>query len=155
MKSLRALLPLLIMVSALCVTSCDKGGEVSSAPKQNKAVTYYTIDGIWQLAEWNGVPLADGTHLYLKLDRKEHRFEMWDNLNSMYTVMRSGSFMLSVDNMQRDVISGWYDYGVGDWANDYFVELNVEGDRMLWSAVDGNEQMTFVECETLPDFNKQ
>ena len=125
--------------------------EHGPTPQPNKAVTYYTIDGVWELVEWNGAALVDGTELYITLDRKEHRFEIWDNLNSMYTVMRSGSFLLSVDDMQRDVISGWYDYGVGDWSSDYFVELNAEGDRMQWTAVDGNEQMIFVEIDKLPE----
>ena len=151
MKSLRVLLASIVMASALFVVGCDKSGDVESTPQPNKAVTYYTIDGVWELVEWNGAALIDGTELYITLDRKEHRFEIWDNLNSMYTVMRSGSFLLSVDDMQRDVISGWYDYGVGDWSNDYFVELNAEGDRMQWTAVDGNEQMIFVEIDKLPE----
>lgn len=116
------------------------------------AVTYYTIDGVWQLVEWNDAPLAEGTLLYIDLDRKEHRFEMWDNLNSMYPTMRSGSFILSVDDMQRDIISGWYDYGVGDWSNEYLVTLSAEGDTMLWGSVSGSETMTFVEVEELPEF---
>ena len=77
---------------------------------------------------------------------------MWDNLNSMYPTMRSGSFMLSVDDMQRDIISGWYDYSVGDWRDDYIVELNVDGDKMTWRAVSSDEKMTFVEVNALPEF---
>lgn len=152
MKLLREMLLFAIVVAGLFVAGCDKGEEVSDIKQPNMAVTYYTIDGVWQLAEWNDAPLAEGTVLYIELDRKEHRFEMWDNLNSMYPTMRSGSFVLSVDDMQRDIISGWYDYGIGDWTSDYIVELNADGDKMVWNAVAGNEKMVFVEVDELPEF---
>lgn len=77
---------------------------------------------------------------------------MWDNLNSMYTVMTSGNFELSVDDMDRDIIFGWYDYGVGDWNDRYAVVLNAEGNRMVWSAVSSNEEMIFVKVDELPEF---
>lgn len=153
MKLLREIFSLAIMASALLISSCDNADNESNATKvQNKAVTYYTIDGVWCLEEWNDAPLAEGTLLYIDLDRKDHRFEMWDNLNSMYPTMCSGGFMLSKDDMQRDIISGWYDYSVGDWGDDYIVELNAEGDRMIWSAVSSDEKMSFVEVDTFPKF---
>ena len=152
MKFLREILSLAIMASMLLISGCDKENESNNTKVQNMAVTYYTIDGVWSLAEWNDAPLAEGTLLYIDLDRKEHRFEMWDNLNSMYPTMRSGSFMLSVDDMQRDIISGWYDYSVGDWGDDYIVELNADGDKMTWRAVSSDEKMTFVEVDAFPEF---
>ena len=152
MKLFREILSFALVATALFATGCDKESEVQNTEKQNMAVTYYTIDGVWQLVEWNDAPLAEGVHLYLKLDRKEHRFDMWDNLNSMYTVMRSGSFVLSVDDMQQDIISGRYDYSVGDWSDDYIVELNADGDKMTWRAVSSDEKMSFVEKDAIPEF---
>ena len=152
MKLFRVMLSFAIVALALSITGCDKESEVQNTEKQNMAVTYYTIDGVWQLVEWNDAPLAEGTLLYIDLDRKEHRFEMWDNLNSMYPTMRSGSFLLSMDDKQRDIISGWYDYGVGDWASDYIVELSAEGDSMVWRAIANDEKMRFVEVDELPEF---
>lgn len=152
MRLLRDILAVAIVAVALFVSGCDKGSEVDNAKKQNMAVTYYTIDGVWMLEEWNGAALSEGTLLYVALDRKEHRFEMWDNINSMYPTMRSGGFLLKVDDLDRNIISGWYDYGVGDWSNEYIVELGAEGDRMVWRAVSGNEEMSFVEVEELPEF---
>ena len=152
MKHFRKIYAFALVAVALLAAGCDKGTHEEQAKSPNKAVTYYTIDGVWMLEQWNGAPLAEGTLLYVVLDRKEHRFEMWDNLASMYPTMRSGGFLLSVDEMSRDIISGWYDYGVGDWTNDYIVELSAEGDRMLWRAVSGDEQMQFVEVDALPEF---
>lgn len=152
MKHFRKIYAFALVAVALLAAGCDKGNHEEQAKSPNKAVTYYTIDGVWMLEQWNGAPLAEGTLLYVALDRKEHRFEMWDNLASMYPTMRSGGFLLSVDEMSRDIISGWYDYGVGDWTNDYIVELSAEGDKMLWRAVSGDEQMQFVEVDALPEF---
>ena len=152
MRLFKGILACAIMCVALFATGCDKRGEEENTKRQNVAVTYYTIDGVWMLQMWNGAPLAEGTLLYVALDRKEHRFEIWDNLNSMYPTMKSGGFQLSVDDMDRDIISGWYDYGVGDWGNDYIVELNAEGDRMVWHTVSSNEEMVFVEVDKLPEF---
>lgn len=152
MKLFREILSFALVATVLLATGCDKEEGVGNTDKQNMAVTYYTIDGVWQLVEWNDAPLAEGTLLYIDLDRKEHRFEMWDNLNSMYPTMRSGSFLLSVDDKQRDIISGWYDYGVGDWASDYIVELSAEGDSMVWRALSNDEKMYFVEVDELPEF---
>ena len=152
MKHFRKIYAFALVAVALLAAGCDKGIHEEQTKSPNKAVTYYTIDGVWMLEQWNGAPLAEGTLLYVVLDRKEHRFEMWDNLASMYPTMRSGGFLLSVDEMSRDIISGWYDYGVGDWTNDYIVELSAEGDRMLWRAVSSDEQMQFVEVDALPEF---
>ena len=154
MKYLRDIFVCAIMVAQLCVVGCQKSDDGIPAKVPNKVVSYYTVDGVWQLVEWNGGPLAEGTLLYIDLDRKEHRFEMWDNFASMYPTMRSGYFLLSVDDMDRDIISGWYDYGIGDWSNDYIVELNVEGDGMVWRSVSSGEVMVFAEVEQLPDFKQ-
>lgn len=152
MKLLREIFSLAIMASALLISGCDNTDNESNNKKElNKGVTYYTINGAWQLTEWNDAPLAADTHLYILLDRTNQHFEMWDNFDSMYSTMRSGSFTLTTDELGRSVISGWYDYGVGDWTNDYIVELNAERDNMLWSSVSGNETMQFVKIDKIPD----
>lgn len=141
----------LLFAAIMLFMGCEKPVN-NTLPEPSIAVTYKSIAGAWELTEWNNEPLIEGTYLYVAFDSKEHRFEMWDNLNSMYPTMRSGSFILSVDDMQRDIISGWYDYGVGDWASDYIVELSAEGDRMVWSAIANEEKMSFVEVDELPEF---
>ena len=83
-------------------------------PEQIKAVTYYTIDGVWRLEELNDKPLSEDTMLYIDFDRKEHRFEMWDNFDSMYMTKTTGMFAIEQDEYERYILSGWYDYGVGD-----------------------------------------
>lgn len=121
-------------------------------PEQIKAVTYYTIDGVWELTELNDKPLSEDTMLYIDFDRKEHRFEMWDNFDSMYMTKTTGMFAIEQDEYERYILSGWYDYGVGDWASDYIVEMTVLGDYMLWQSMSNNEKMLLRRVEELPEF---
>lgn len=121
-------------------------------PEQIKAVTYYTIDGVWRLTELNDKPLSEDTMLYIDFDRKEHRFEMWDNFDSMYMTKTTGMFAIEQDEYERYILSGWYDYGVGDWASDYIVEMTILGDYMLWQSMSNNEKMLLRRVEELPEF---
>lgn len=121
-------------------------------PEQIKAVTYYTIDGVWRLEELNDKPLSEDTMLYIDFDRKEHRFEMWDNFDSMYMTKTTGMFAIEQDEYERYILSGWYDYGVGDWASDYIVEMTILGDYMLWQSMSNNEKMLLRRVEELPVF---
>lgn len=121
-------------------------------PEQIKAVTYYTIDGVWELTELNDKPLSENTMLYIDFDRKEHRFEMWDNFDSMYMTKTTGMFAIEQDEYERYILSGWYDYGVGDWASDYIVEMTILGDYMLWQSMSNNEKMLLRRVEELPEF---
>lgn len=121
-------------------------------PEQIKAVTYYTIDGVWELTELNDKPLSEDTMLYIDFDRKEHRFEMWDNFDSMYMTKTTGMFAIEQDEYERYILSGWYDYGVGDWASDYIVEMTILGDYMLWHSMSNNEKMLLRRVEELPEF---
>lgn len=121
-------------------------------PEQIKAVTYYTIDGVWRLEELNDKPLSEDTMLYIDFDRKEHRFEMWDNFDSMYMTKTTGMFAIEQDEYERYILSGWYDYGVGDWASDYIVEMTILGDYMLWQSISNNEKMLLRRVEELPVF---
>lgn len=126
----------------------DSGRE----PEQIKAVTYYTIDGVWELTELNDKSLSEDTMLYIDFDRKEHRFEMWDNFDSMYMTKTTGMFAIEQDEYERYILSGWYDYGVGDWASDYIVEMTILGDYMLWQSMSNNEKMLLRRVEELPEF---
>lgn len=126
--------------------------DLEREPEQIKAVTYYTIDGVWELTELNDKSLSEDTMLYIDFDRKEHRFEMWDNFDSMYMTKTTGMFAIEQDEYERYILSGWYDYGVGDWASDYIVEMTILGDYMLWQSMSNNEKMLLRRVEKLPEF---
>lgn len=115
-------------------------------------VTYEAIEGCWQLTEWNGEELAEGTYLYAKFDGVERRFEMWDNLGSMYVQHKSGSFTITTDKQGNATLSGVYDYGVGDWGNDYLAKmLGPAGEKMVWYAEE--ENIVFSHIDEIPELN--
>lgn len=53
------------------------------------SMEYKTIDGIWQLSEWNGRPLAEGQYCYLVINCTEHAFTMYQNLIARLVVRLS------------------------------------------------------------------
>ncbi|OKZ02368.1 MAG: hypothetical protein BHV65_04555 [Alistipes sp. 58_9_plus] len=86
-------------------------------------VTNNNIAGTWQLAEWNGAPLAEGSFVYIEFIRTE----------------------------LGAVIRGSYDYGAGDWAHRYIVTDFTET-SMVWTAKDDRSDVqVFVRCDGIPD----
>ena len=141
---------LLLMASALLMFSCEK--PINNDPPLSEAeVTLRTIAGAWQLTEWNGKALREGTYLYIKLDGKSQRFEMWDNLGSMYTEHKTGSFAITKDENERTIITGQYDNGVGDWNNSYVAYFMANGDYMAWTT--DTENMLFKRIDAIPELN--
>ena len=141
---------LLLMASALLMFSCEK--PINNDPPLPEAeVTLRTIAGAWELTEWNGKALQEGTYLYIELDGKSQRFEMWDNLGSMYTEHKTGSFAITKDENERTIITGQYDNGVGDWNNSYVAYFMANGDYMAWTT--DTENMLFKRIDAIPELN--
>ena len=140
---------LLTMAGALLLFSCEKPVN-NDPPLPQPDVTYETIAGAWELTEWRGEELTEATYLYIYFDSEARRFEMWDNLGSMYVQHKSGSFTIKDDNGVF-TLSGQYDNGVGDWANDYEVKMWAQGEKMVWYA--GDENSVFSRIEKIPEFN--
>lgn len=112
-------------------------------------MTYNSIAGCWQLSHLQGVPLNEQTHLYIEFERKEPRFVMWDNLNSMYTVQSTGTYTITEQEDGGYTLSGTYDNGVGAWSNEYSVSLTDQGARMLWHS--SGEVLDFVRIDSIPE----
>ena len=140
---------LLLMASALLLFSCEKPIN-NDPPLPEPEVTLRTIAGAWQLTEWNGKALQEGTYLYIEFD-KNQRFEMWDNLGSMYTEHKTGSFAIIKDENERTIITGQYDNGVGDWNNSYVAYFMANGDYMAWTT--DTENMLFKRIDAIPELN--
>ena len=146
---MRHLKLLLLFAVATVVAACEKPVNDLSEPAIE--VTTKRLDGAWELSAWNGEALAEGTYLYVEFNGKERRFEMWDNLGSMYVQHKSGTFAISQDSEERYIINGQYDYGVGDWNNDYVVRMLADGEEMEWSNDD--EMMLFKRIDDIPELN--
>ena len=132
---------LFLAVMSIIAIGCEKPVVDNEQPLPQPDVTYETIAGAWQLTEWRGEALSEQTFLYIEFDDESRRFEMWDNIGSMYTQHKSGAFSIQQDANGNYTISGQYDNGVGDWANSYRVEMQRDGEDMLWST--DTESMLF------------
>ena len=112
----------------LCFTSCDDD-EKTDIP--TLPVTPANLNGTWQLAEWNGQSLAEGTYCYITFNRKEQTFEISQKFDSMYA---------------RE-----YDFGNGEWNNDYIVTDLLEAGSMIWTAKDdAGDVSKYVRCDEVP-----
>ena len=92
MKNILKLMALFAFL--LCFISCDEDekAEIPTLP-----VTAANLNGTWQLSEWNGQPMAEGTYCYITFNRKELTFEMYQKFDSMYARHITGHFSLEND----------------------------------------------------------
>lgn len=127
-------------------TSCEE--EVFEEPALE--VTPANLDGTWQLSEWNGSPMAEGTYCYVVFHRKDRTFEMYQKFDSMYARYITGTFRIEEDEYVGYIISGDYDFGNGEWNNEYVVTDLLESGSMVWTINGGDEVTKYVRCETVP-----
>ena len=112
MKTLFKIMASLMMI--ISFSGCSDNDE--PMPPSTLPVTYANIDGIWQLAQWNGQPTPEGTYCYIVFSRKERTFSMYQKFDSMYPRTITGTFVLEDEddaNPMRAIISGTYHYGRG------------------------------------------
>ena len=146
MKNIFNLIALFAFV--LCFTSCDDD-EKTDIP--TLPVTPANLNGTWQLAEWNGQSLAEGTYCYITFNRKEQTFEIYQKFDSMYARYITGDFSIEKDPYLGYVISGEYDFGNGEWNNDYIVTDLLEAGSMIWTAKDdAGDVSKYVRCDEVP-----
>lgn len=144
MKKIATLLMTLFMVS---FTACDK--QIDTTIPTLK-VTPYNLEGTWRLAEWNGAPLAEGTYVYIVIDR-DLTFDMYQNTNSMYAELLTGTYKLEEDWRVGFVISGTYDPELGAWNHEYVIS-ELYRESMTWTAKgDAGEVQKFVRIDEVPD----
>lgn len=142
---------LFLAVMSIIAISCEKPVVDNEQPLPQPDVTYETIAGAWQLTEWRGEALSEQTLLYIEFDDESRRFEMWDNIGSMYTQHKSGTFSIALNDQKEFVLTGTYDNGVGDWANVYTVRMMAQGEKMVWYAEDENS--IFSRISEIPELN--
>ena len=70
----------------------------------------------------------------------------------MYARYITGSFDIEEDPYLGSVISGEYDYWMGDWNSEYIVTDLLESGSMIWTAKDNESDVTkYVRCDKVPD----
>lgn len=141
---------MLVAIAATVANYGCKQREINDLNQPSVAVTYSLIDGAWQMVEWQGKPLAEGLYLYVEFDRTEQHFEMWENIGSMYARNTTGSFRIEQDEYDRYILSGTYDYSVGDWNDEYEVTATSENE-MIWRSTTTQEVSIYHRIEAIPE----
>lgn len=142
---------LFLAVMSIIAIGCEKSVVDNEQSLPEPEVTYEAMDGAWQLTEWRGVALGDQTFLYIAFDDETRRFEMWDNLGSMYTQQRAGTYSISTNTKGEYILCGTYDNGVGDWNAEYVVSIDQEATEMVWRSED--ETSIFSRINEIPELD--
>ena len=117
---------------------------------QSLEVTPNNISGVWQLADVNGVALPAGVYCYMQFVRRDRTFTMYQKFDSMYPRRLTGSFEITKDEYKGYILSGKYDYGMGDWNNSYIVTNLFEESMVLTVDAENGDVCKYVRCNDVP-----
>ena len=148
MKKILSLISIIAL--AFSFASCEK--EENNAQPQQLEVNAHNISGQWQLAEWNGEYLAEGTYVYLDIVRNDKTYTMYQNMDSFSNVPHivTGSYYLTTDVELGSIIRGSYDHDCGEWSHRYIIE-SLTADEMFWVATDDlSFSQRFVRVDNIP-----
>ena len=114
--------------------SCEK--EQHDIQPEPLEVNTNNISGKWELVEWNGAPMAEGTYVYMDIERGK-TYTMYQNMDSFSNIPHviTGSYNLATDPELGAIIRGSYDHDNGDWSHRYIIKDLYENE-MLWVAKD-------------------
>ena len=139
-----------VIALAFAASSCEK---VDDNPQpQQLEVNAHNISGQWQLLEWNGDNLAEGTYVYLDIVRNDTTYTMYQNMDSFTNVPHviTGSYFLSTDVELGAIIRGSYDHDNGEWAHRYNI-ISLTANEMFWVATDDlSFSQKFVRVDAIP-----
>lgn len=140
-----------ILLFAVLAIGCQKE---SAEPKDKYLeVTPNNLAGQWQLVEFNGKPLIGGTYFYIDFVRKDRKFTIWQNFDSISVNAHesTGTYNILTDVEYGAVIVGKYDHDASLWSHKY--EINdLTSDSMTWVVVyeDDIHVQKFVRVDSVP-----
>ena len=134
MKLFRTII--MVLSAAVVLASCTEETPVV----EYLDVTPNNISGEWELVQWNGNALDDGTYFYIEFIRKDRKYVIYQNFKSIgeFPQVLTGTFNIETDVELGAIIRGMYDFDGGYWAHDYEVN-NLTSGQMEWVAVDDIE----------------
>ena len=139
-----------IIAIAFSAASCEK--EENNAQPQQLEVNAHNISGQWELVQWNGNALVEGTYVYLDIVRNDKTYTMYQNMDSFTNVPHviTGSYALSTDVELGAIIRGIYDHDCGEWSHRYVIK-SLTSNTMEWVAVDdASFTQTYIRVENIP-----
>ena len=121
---------------AVASMACNKIDDPQDNGPEPLEVNTNNISGKWELVEWNGAPMAEGTYVYMDIERGK-TYTMYQNLDSFNNIPHviTGSYNLAADPELGAIIRGSYDHDNGDWSHRYIIKDLYENE-MLWVAKD-------------------
>ena len=140
---------LIITVLAVLMTSCM---EKPVNEVEYLDVNPNNISGKWELVQWNGSSLAEGTYVYLDIVRNDNTYTMYQNVNSFSNIPHivTGSYYINYDPELGAVIRGDYDHDSGDWNHRYIIK-DLTATEMLWIAKDDPAfTQKYVRVDSIP-----
>ena len=139
-----------ILFVMLCLGACSEAGEGLSPESMD--VTPNNISGYWMLTEYNGMELPDGVFCYVEYIRKDRKFVIYQKFDSMYPRRITGVFSIEKDKYGRAILSGVYDYslGEGEWNNKYFVTDLSKDSLVLTADSETADVSKYERCVEIP-----
>ena len=149
MNKITKLLTLALL--AFAALSCDKV-IVTEPQEELLEVNANNLSGKWQLFEWDGNVLAEGTYVYLDIVRNGQTYTMYQNMDSFSNVPHviTGKYTLTTDPELGTIIRGSYDHDNGEWADRYIVRT-LTSDKMIWVPTDNHSSyQVFLRVKDIP-----
>ncbi|MBQ2784492.1 MAG: lipocalin family protein [Alistipes sp.] len=150
MRLFRLRLLAVMALTATTLLSCEKPVPIDDDTQPEIEVNDEVIEGCWQLTHLNGAETHSGAELYIEFDVKKHRYEMWDNIGSMYLRQTTGGYSITEEEDGTYTLSGTYDNGVGDWNEEYRIVM-LPGERMQWWSRTTSTSLQFVYAMEIPE----
>ena len=92
---------------AVASMACNKIDDPQDNVPEPLEVNTNNISGKWELVEWNGAPMAEGTYVYMDIERGK-TYTMYQNLDSFKNIPHviTGSYNLATDPELGAIIRG-------------------------------------------------
>ena len=145
MKNILKMAMMLLFVCSFTACSDDENPE-----PQSLEVTPNNISGIWRLEELNGEAIPEGTFCYIEYVRSDRTFTIYQKFDSMYPRCITGVYSIEKDPYKGYILSGEYDYGMGEWNNDYIVTSLYETTMTLAADNEAGEISKYERCDKVP-----
>ena len=142
----------MLIAAAFAVMSLISCTEKPEVTVEYLEVNANNISGRWELVEWNGAPLTEGTYVYLDIVRNDRTYTMYQNLDSFTNVPHkvTGSYYIEYDPELGAILRGNYDHDSGDWAHRYIVK-DLTATEMYWIAKDDRTFIQkYVRVDSIP-----
>ena len=143
----RFLKTIALMLVLTGVFSCSPEEDLTP---QSLEVTPNNISGVWKLADVNGQALPEGVYCYIEFVRRDRTVTMYQKFDSMYPRCITGVYSIEKDPYKGYVLSGEYDYGMGEWNNDYIVTSLYETTMTLTADNETGEISKYERCDEVP-----